>query len=152
MGKMSPVQDLNTFRPRHHRGEIATLPAPVCGVFRPRISPPESEVRRVTLRVGRVSHGSLIIHARVIIHFFTAGVHSRVFEFPEVVGRAYSPRRLQDFAPLRVGRLSALVVVRALSPRRLQDFAPLRVGRLSALVVGRAFKPPATTGILTPCG
>ena len=81
-GKMSPVQDLNAFRPRHHRGEIATPSAPVRGVFRPRISPPESEVRRVTLRVGRVSHGSLIIHARVIIHFFTAGVHSRVFEFP----------------------------------------------------------------------
>ena len=68
-GKVSPVQDLKTFRPRHHRGELATLSAPVCGVFRPRILPPESEVRRLTLRVGRVSHDSLIIHARVIIHF-----------------------------------------------------------------------------------
>ena len=45
------------------------------------------------------------------------------------------------------------VVDRAYRPRRLQDFAPLWVGRLSALVVVRAFcKSPATAGFCPPAG
>ena len=50
MGRISPVQDLKTFHPRHHRGEIAILLAPVCGVFRPHVSPPESGVRPILQR------------------------------------------------------------------------------------------------------
>ena len=66
MEKMLSVQDLNTFRQRQSRGKIATLPVLVCGAFVLHTSPPASEVRRVALCASRVSHDSLIIHARAL--------------------------------------------------------------------------------------
>ena len=51
-------------------GVIATLPVPVCGVFRPRMSPPESGMRRrVTLRAGRVSHAWFAYQPRASCYY-----------------------------------------------------------------------------------
>ena len=102
MGEMSPVQFLKTFLPRHRRGEIAMLSAPVCGLVRPRITPPGSEVRRVTLCVGRASNGSFIIHARALSllgysYYIIRGV------LLEVVVPGYSPRQLRISPPCRSG-------------------------------------------------
>ena len=99
---MSPVQFLKTFLPRHRRGEIAMFSAPVCGVFRPRVTPPGSEVRRVTLRVGRASNGSLIVHSRALSllgysYYIIRGV------LLEVVVPGYSSRQLRISPPCGSG-------------------------------------------------
>ena len=133
-------------RDRHTSGSgLRRLPSPYVAA--------ESDMRRVTLRVGRVSHGSLIIHARVIINFFFAVVvHSRVFEYSRGSRPGYRPRTAAGFGPPAGRTLIGPGSRPGYRPGKAAGFGP-PAGR-TLIGPGRrpSVKPPATTGIVTPCG